>query len=186
MATSGDFGVNWAVSTITSGPSNSLQVMPTAVIDQRGNICVSWYDTRAGNTNGANNFLLDLYVTFSSDGGASFTPDFQINDVAFDPDLNAPVRFFGPPTPTLRIGEYNGIAASNSLAYAAWTGNDASNMQEIFFDTFPCAIFAAIGGDMIQMETTSILAAGAQYTAAWMIPAIVSAIGIGIVIARKF
>jgi len=44
----------------------------------------------------------------------------------------------------------------------------------------------AVGGDMIQMETTSILVAGAQYNAAWMIPIIVSAIGIGIVIARKF
>ena len=43
-----------------------------------------------------------------------------------------------------------------------------------------------VGGDMIQMETTSILAAGAQYTAAWMIPVIVSGIGIAIVIARKF
>ncbi len=45
---------------------------------------------------------------------------------------------------------------------------------------------SAIGGDMIQIETTSVLAAGAQYTAAWMIPVIVSAIGIGIVLARKF
>ncbi len=45
---------------------------------------------------------------------------------------------------------------------------------------------SAIGGDMIQMETTSILVAGAQYTAAWMIPVIVSGIGIAIVIARKF
>ena len=44
----------------------------------------------------------------------------------------------------------------------------------------------AVGGDMIQIQTTSVLAAGAQYTAAWMIPVIVSAIGIGIVIARKF
>ncbi len=44
----------------------------------------------------------------------------------------------------------------------------------------------AIGGAMIQMETTSVLAAGAQYTAAWMIPVIVSGIGIAIVIARKF
>ncbi len=44
----------------------------------------------------------------------------------------------------------------------------------------------AVGGDMIQMQTTSVLAAGAQYTAAWMIPVLVSAIGIGIVIARKF
>ncbi len=48
------------------------------------------------------------------------------------------------------------------------------------------ALCRAIGGDMMQMQTTSILAAGAQYTAAWMIPVLVSAIGIGIVIARKF
>ncbi len=44
----------------------------------------------------------------------------------------------------------------------------------------------SVGGDMIQMQTTSVLAAGAQYTAAWMIPVIVSGIGFAIVIARKF
>jgi len=43
----------------------------------------------------------------------------------------------------------------------------------------------AIGGNIIPLDTTMVLAAGAQYTAAWMIPAIVSAIGIAIVIARK-
>jgi len=36
------------------------------------------------------------------------------------------------------------------------------------------------------LDTKMILVAGTQYTAAWMIPLIVSAIGIGIVIARKF
>ena len=45
---------------------------------------------------------------------------------------------------------------------------------------------SAVGGDIIPLDSTMILAAGAQYTAAWMIPAIVSAIGIAIVIARKF
>ena len=44
----------------------------------------------------------------------------------------------------------------------------------------------AIGGEFIGIETTSVLAAGAQYTAAWMIPVIVSGIGFAIVIARKF
>jgi len=43
-----------------------------------------------------------------------------------------------------------------------------------------------VGGEFIGIETVSVLAAGAQYTAAWMIPVLVSAIGIGIVIARKF
>ncbi len=44
----------------------------------------------------------------------------------------------------------------------------------------------AVGGEFIGIETTSVLAAGAQYTASWMIPVIVSGIGFAIVIARKF
>ncbi len=44
----------------------------------------------------------------------------------------------------------------------------------------------AVGGDIIPLDSTMVLAAGVQYTAAWMIPVIVSGIGIAIVIARKF
>jgi len=51
---------------------------------------------------------------------------------------------------------------------------------------WPTIHIMAVGGDIIPLETTMVLVAGAQYTAAWMIPAIVSAIGIGIVLARKF
>ena len=43
-----------------------------------------------------------------------------------------------------------------------------------------------VGGFMIPLDTTSLVVAGAQMNASWMIPVIVSAIGIGIVIARKF
>jgi len=55
--------------------------------------------------------------------------------------------------------------------------------QECILFTFEGS--CPVGGSMIQMETTSILAAGAQYTAAWMIPTLIAAAGIGIVIARK-
>jgi len=44
----------------------------------------------------------------------------------------------------------------------------------------------AVGGEFIPLDTTMVLVAGTQTTAAWMIPVLVSAIGIGIVIARKF
>jgi len=47
-------------------------------------------------------------------------------------------------------------------------------------------VLQPVGGELIPLDSTMILAAGAQYTAAWMIPVIVSGIGIGIVIARKF
>jgi len=52
----------------------------------------------------------------------------------------------------------------------------------------PCMMMppSAVGGDFIPLDSTMVLVAGAQYTAAWMIPVLVSAIGIGIVIARKF
>ncbi len=44
----------------------------------------------------------------------------------------------------------------------------------------------AVGGDIIPLDTTMVLVAGSQNTAAWMIPVIVSGIGFAIVIARKF
>jgi len=43
-----------------------------------------------------------------------------------------------------------------------------------------------VGGNMIPVESTPVLLAGAQTNAAWMIPVIVSGIGFAIVIARKF
>jgi len=50
----------------------------------------------------------------------------------------------------------------------------------------PGSIPMAVGGEFIGIDTTAVLAAGAQNTAAWMIPVIIAAAGLGIVIARKF
>ena len=80
----------------------------------------------------------------------------------------------------------------DDLTTSVDTGNNILNGTTTGFSFF--AIFLPvppddqipIGGEMIPLDTTIVLAAGAQYTAAWMIPVIVSAIGIGIVIARKF
>jgi len=43
-----------------------------------------------------------------------------------------------------------------------------------------------VGGDLIPLDTSALILAGAQTNAAWMIPVIVSGIGFAIVIARKF
>jgi Bacterial Ig-like domain/Bacterial pre-peptidase C-terminal domain len=146
LARSTNNGNSWSISTVDHGPANTLQVYPTGAIDQDGNLAVFWYDTRGGATNAGGNLLLDAYASVSRDGGQTFTNDFRINDVAFDPDLGAPCRF-GPVNSgcgtasnaytanTLRIGEYNGIAAANGVAYAAWTGNTATG-QQVVFDVF--------------------------------------------------
>ena len=142
LARSVDYGNTWSLTTISHAPNRTLQAFPTGAIDQDGNIMAFWYDTRRGQTNAANNFLLDVYATVSRDGGLTFSNDFRINDNAFDPDLGAPCRF-GPgancggadPVTTTRIGEYNGAAAANGIGYAAWTGNSGTG-QQIEFDVF--------------------------------------------------
>jgi len=53
-------------------------------------------------------------------------------------------------------------------------------------DFIECQIVSPVGGEMIPLDTTMVLVSGSQYTAAWMIPVIVSVIGFAIVIARKF
>jgi len=60
------------------------------------------------------------------------------------------------------------------------------NGGTVFTQLPPPIQVATVGGISIPTETSTLLLAGTQTTAAWMIPVIVSAIGIGIVIARKF
>jgi len=57
-----------------------------------------------------------------------------------------------------------------------------------FLTVEPCEVLmnCPVGGEFLGVDTTALLVAGAQNSAAWMIPVVVSAIGIGIVIARKF
>jgi len=47
-------------------------------------------------------------------------------------------------------------------------------------------MFISVGGEFLGVDSTALLLAGFQANALWLIPVIVSAIGIGIVIARKF
>ena len=128
-------GVSWGAPVqIDSGPGSSHQFFPTAAIDYTSRcLSVTWYDSRSGAKNANGNFLLDVFIRSSPDGGVTFGPEVQLNDAAFDPDLGAPQRWAGPP-PTLRIGEYNGVAVINGTAHAVWTGNTGAG-QQIFYDS---------------------------------------------------
>jgi hypothetical protein len=180
LARSTDYGNTWTVSTISHAPAGTLQVFPIGAIDQNGRLAVYWYDTRRGQTAGTCpgstcRLLLDVFATVSVDGGLTFSNDFRINDTPFDPDVGAPCRFGcggpgDPPPATLRIGEYNGIAAADGIAYAAWTGNTFTGStptgQQIFFDVF--SILGAFPdrfepNDAIQPGVATNLGAHASY-----------------------
>jgi hypothetical protein len=128
IARSTDAGLTWSSSLIET----SSALFPNAAIDQNGDIVVAWYDNRRGLNNAAGHFKLDVYATYSTDGGLTFAPAFPVNDQTpgvntpdgniFDPDPGAPIYLPGPP-PTTWIGEYFGLATSGGTAYVAWNGN---------------------------------------------------------------
>jgi hypothetical protein len=155
LARSTDYGQTWTLATVSHAPAGTLQVYPTGASDQGGNLVIAWWDARRGFTNTAGNLLLEQYATVSRDGGLTFTNDYRVSDLPFDPDLNAPCRFgpaalncgtTTPNPPTLRIGEYNGVVAANGTAYVIWTGNQtppnpqsataAGGTQTTYFDAF--------------------------------------------------
>jgi len=76
-----------------------------------------------------------------------------------------------------------GFTAIDSMS---WDDTNPDNF--VAFDNIVLEIdgIQTVGGELIPLDTTSLILAGTQMNAAWMIPVIVSAIGIGIVIARKF
>lgn len=163
ISRSTDNGLTWTRSTISAGPNNSFQLTPTAAIDEFGNIVVAWYDNRRRLTNtGADgvagnaddSFLLDVFATYSRDGGRTFTREFQVNDRnnPHDPDVGADIRFEAGDLSTTRgIGEYFGLDLFGGTAYVAWAGNTRTNGtptgQQVTFDAFALNGALVVEGD---------------------------------------
>jgi hypothetical protein len=63
-----------------------------------------------------------------------------------------------------------------------------SDGEDIILDTNGNLKFdppVSVGGKQILLDNTTLALAGTQFTTSWLIPALVAAIGIGLVIARK-
>jgi hypothetical protein len=146
FARSTDNGQTWSfpqlAGMIAPLDGDSFQLFPTAAIDPFGNIAVAWYDNRRGLTNRSGRFLLDVFATYSSDGGLTWATPFQGNEATnpFDPDPGVPTFNNGPP-PTTWIGEYFSIALFGGTVYLAWNGNTFSSAgtpvsEQVWFSSF--------------------------------------------------
>jgi len=113
-------------------------------------------------------------------------------DITFDP-LDQPSQ---PPEPTVLCfpGEIPGTLFGSASAPGAfffdfkcrpnpdWESIEIQLEPGIrFFIQIWTKTFSPVGGELIPIDTTMVLVAGTQMTAAWMIPVIVSGIGIAIV-----
>jgi len=116
--------------------------------------------------------------------GTLFTPHiFVIDDLDWIGQQGQILGVFGVSNPD-NISIDSITTTAHSITIEA--GNVQIPGQETIRFDVTLDVSHAVGGSPIPIDTTALLLAGTQMTAVWMIPAIVAAIGIGIVLARKF
>jgi hypothetical protein len=162
IVTSNDQATMWgAPLRVDHGPAGTFQIMPTAAINPvNGAIGVTYYDNRAlADADNDTVFELDLLATFSTDGGATWSAEVDINDGTINPAQANGCRFCGsdavtnqpcgtpacPGPSTVRIGEYNGVAFGECTLHAVWADDSAPTCGgdfDTFYDRDP-----QLGGD---------------------------------------
>jgi hypothetical protein len=126
-----DGGASWSTPLrVNRDPGTHGQFQPSIAVKPDGRIDVVWLDRRADPAD----WLVEVYMATSLNGGLSFPVETKVSDVASGPP---PVRSPGCGAPSNQwewMGEYIGIDVDGSHAYVVWT------------DTRPSASFPA--GDM--------------------------------------
>ena len=126
-----DGGITWSSKKrINDDPSGNRadQFHPWLAVDQKGVISVIFYDRR----NDPYNYLMDVYLTHSFDGGLTFTPNRRITTVSSDPRAGSLAGEFSKVSlkmPAGLIGEYNGLATWDSYLNAVWTDTREGNQN---------------------------------------------------------
>jgi hypothetical protein len=123
---SDDDGATWSTAVkLNDDATTNSQYDPAIALDQStGTVAVSWYDTRndlgsggSGDTDGVPNDDFQIWATFSTDGGATFAPNFQVSagtSNAVDAD-----SFFD-------VGDYTHAAFVAGSFWPAWSDNSNS------------------------------------------------------------
>jgi hypothetical protein len=122
-------GATWSTPTrVNADSAGPLQMFPTAAWDSANDcVTVAWLDGRRGFAdpafrNSSGNVLLDVIIRMSADGGATFGPEFQVNDALINPEpgegnFNVPgVR------PAIRMGEYFGVLSRRGVVWPGGSG----------------------------------------------------------------
>ncbi|MCX6162283.1 MAG: T9SS type A sorting domain-containing protein [Ignavibacteriae bacterium] len=110
-----NYGDNWSVPLKLNDDNTSAdQWMPAISVDNNGKIYVIWYDSRID----PQNYMTLLYGTVSTNGGASFVPDFPVSTTPFNPSLMVVNGF---------MGHYISVSAIGNTALASWTDGRNNN-----------------------------------------------------------
>lgn len=123
---SDDNGATWSNGVrVNDDHGVNSQFMSKIALDQTtGNIFVVWYDARndlglggPGDTNGIPNDDAQVWGSYSTDGGVTFAPNFQISaGTSNSADAHNDIDF----------GDYMGLAFNGGVAWPAWSDNSNS------------------------------------------------------------
>ena len=125
LRSSDDAGVTWSAAVRVNDVTTNAQFLPRIALDPTtGNLAIGWHDARndlgdggTGDTDGKVNTDAMYYVTFSTDGGATFAPA-----VAASAGVsNAKAAQNG-----IDFGDYSGLAFYGGIAMPAWSDNSNS------------------------------------------------------------
>ncbi len=123
---SDDDGATWTPAVrLNDDAGTNSQVNPSIAVDQStGDVAVSWLDARndlgrggPGDTDGVPNDDIEIWATYSLDGGITVVPNFQVSRGASNAvDAQS---FFD-------YGDYTHAAFASHLFYPAWSDNSNS------------------------------------------------------------
>lgn len=133
-----DNGATWSAPIrVNDDAGSAAQWFPWLAIDESGIVHVVWYDRRG---NGSD---IDVYMTRSVNGGASYEPNVRVTAAAFTPVLP------WEPGAAAFIGDYNGIAASNGIAYPFYQDSREGN-QDVYVSLVPASPVGVAGSAAAQ------------------------------------
>ena len=123
---SDDNGLTWSSGVrVNDDQTANSQFLPKISLDPTsGNLAVVWYDARSdsgtggpGDTDGIANTDAQFWGAFSTDGGLSFTPNFQISaGTSNSHDSHNGIDY----------GDYSGLSFYAGVAHPAWSDNSNS------------------------------------------------------------
>lgn len=135
-------GQNWSAPFVLNndGIPASEQFFPSLAVNDKGLLAISWYDRRED----PNNLMTKYYMTYSTDGGASFEQDFPVSSEGADfSSIGAANGNFG-------VGEYTQIVTTQGYAIPVWAdGRSNDGNIEIF------AAFLPLGGEVTGLPEIS-------------------------------
>ncbi len=108
-----DQGESWSAPTRINDDvvgNGADQFHPWLVCDENGVLHLIFYDRRLDLPN---NLYMDLFYTYSTDAGATWSPNERITEVSSNPAYDS--------TDSGLIGEYNGLAVYNNVIHPVWT-----------------------------------------------------------------